>query len=54
MAHVDDPKKKKTISEKRDMMVAACRETPCAGFMKKNPPCVICVHEGLIRRNDEL
>jgi hypothetical protein len=60
MSHVDDPKldshvdnpraKKMHPYEKRLLFQAQCREVPCSGFTKRKPPCVVCVHEGLVRR----
>jgi len=50
MGHVDNPKAKKMHPyEKRLLFQQQCREEPCQGFTKKKPPCVVCVHEGLVR-----
>lgn len=53
-AHVDNPfAKKLTPWQKRQLFQAQCRQVPCADMVKLNPPCVVCVHEGLIRRRME-
>lgn len=52
-AHVDNPfAKKLTPWKKRQLFQEQCRQVPCAEMLK-NPPCVVCVHEGLIRKHME-
>lgn len=45
--------KKRTRAEHRKIAQDGCKESPCFSVRKGQfPPCVVCVHEGIVRKGE--